>query len=96
MEKLQEAYQELNPDVVFETQAQGSSQGIKAAIDSSYDIGMSSRELKEEEESQLNRYILAIDGIAVIVNNENPKSDLASENITNIYTGEITKWSEVK
>ncbi len=96
MEKLQEAYQELNPDVVFETQAQGSSQGIKAAIDGSYDIGMSSRELKEEEESQLNRYILAIDGIAVIVNNENPKSDLASENITNIYTGEITKWSEVK
>lgn len=96
MEKLREAYQELNPDVTFETQAQGSSQGIKAAIDSSYDIGMSSRELKEEEALQLNRYVLAIDGIAVIVNKENPKSDLASEDITNIYTGEITKWSEVK
>lgn len=96
MEKLQEAYKELNPDVVFETQAQGSSQGIKAATDGSYDIGMSSRELKEEEASELNRHVLAIDGIAVIVNNENPKSDLVSEDITNIYIGEITKWNEVK
>jgi phosphate transport system substrate-binding protein len=57
---------------------------------------MSSRELKEEEASELNRHVLAIDGIAVIVNNENPKSDLASEDITNIYIGEITKWNEVK
>ena len=96
MEKLQEAYQELNPDVTFETQAQGSSQGIKAAIDGSYDIGMSSRELKEDETKELNRYVLAIDGIAVIVNKENPKSDLASDDITKIYVGEITKWSEVK
>ncbi|HBC29891.1 MAG TPA: phosphate ABC transporter substrate-binding protein [Clostridiales bacterium] len=96
MEKLQEAYNELNPDVTFETQAQGSSQGIKAAIDGSYDIGMASRELKAEEASELNRYVLAIDGIAVIVNNENPKSDLAADDITNIYIGEITKWNEVK
>ena len=96
MEKLQEAYQELNPDVTFETQAQGSSQGIKAAIDGSYDVGMSSRELKEEEAKELNRHVLAIDGIAVIVNKENPKSDLASEDITKVYKGEITKWSEVK
>jgi len=96
MEKLQEGYRELNPDVTFEMQSNGSSQGIKAALDGSYDIGMSSRELKEEEASELNRRVLAIDGIAVIVNKENPKSDLASEDITNIYTGEITKWSEVK
>jgi len=96
MEKLQEAYRELNPDVTFEMQSNGSSQGIKAALDGSYDIGMSSRELKEEESSQLNRHVLAIDGIAVIVNKENPKSDLAPEDITKIYTGEITKWSEVK
>ncbi len=96
MEKLQEAYTELNPEVVFETQAQGSSQGIKAAIDGSYDIGMSSRELKDEEALELNRHVLAIDGIAVIVNNENPKSDLAAEDITNIYKGEITKWNDVK
>ena len=96
MEKLQEAYQALNPDITFETQAQGSSQGIKAAIDGSYDIGMSSRELKEDETKELNRYVLAIDGIAVIVNKENAKSDLASDDITKIYVGEITKWSEVK
>ena len=96
MEKLQEAYQALNPDITFETQAQGSSQGIKAAIDGSYDIGMSSRELKEDETKELNRYVLAIDGIAVIVNNKNEKSDLASEDITKVYKGEITKWSEVK
>jgi phosphate transport system substrate-binding protein len=96
MEKLQEAYNELNPDVTFETQAQGSSQGIKAAIDGSYDIGMASRELKDEEAEELNRYVLAIDGIAVIVNNENPISDLAADDITNIYIGEITKWNAVK
>ena len=96
MEKLQEAYKELNPEVEFETQAQGSSQGIKATIDGSYDIGMSSRELKDDEAAELNRYVLAIDGIAVIVNNENQKSNLSSQDITKIYTGEITKWSEVK
>lgn len=96
MEKLQEAYNELNPDVTFEMQSNGSSQGIKAALDGSYDIGMSSRELKEDETSQLNRHVLAIDGIAVIVNNGNPIDDLAGENITSIYTGVITKWSETK
>lgn len=96
MEKLQEAYKELNPDVTFEMQSNGSSQGIKAALDGSYDIGMSSRELKEDEANQLNRHVLAIDGIAVIVNNENPNDSLVSETITNIYTGEITKWSEVE
>ncbi|WMJ77777.1 MULTISPECIES: substrate-binding domain-containing protein [unclassified Sedimentibacter] len=96
MEKLQEVYKELNPNVSFEMQSNGSSQGIKAAIDGSYDIGMSSRELKDEEKSQLNEHVLAMDGIAVIVNNENPISDLSSEDITKVYTGEITKWSEVE
>ena len=96
MEKLQEAYKELNPNVIFEMQSNGSSQGIKAAIDGSYDIGMSSRELKDDEKSQLNEYTLAIDGIAVILNKENPMTDISSENITKIYTGEITKWSEIK
>nr|WP_312578413.1 substrate-binding domain-containing protein [Sedimentibacter sp.] len=95
MEKLQEVYKELNPNVTFEMQSNGSSQGIKAAIDGTYELGMSSRELKDDEKSQLNEHILAIDGIAVILNNENPTSDLASETITKIYTGEITKWSEV-
>ncbi len=96
MEKLQEVYKELNPNVEFEMQSNGSSQGIKAANDGSYDIGMSSRELKDDEKSQLNEYTLAIDGIAVILNKENPMTDISSENITKIYTGEITKWSEIK
>jgi len=96
MEKLQEAYKEVNPNVIFEMQSNGSSQGIKAAIDGSYDIGMSSRELKDDEKSQLNEHTLAIDGIAVILNNENPMTDISTENITKIYTGEITKWSEIK
>jgi len=96
MEKLQEVYKELNPNITFEMQSNGSSQGIKAAIDGTYDIGMSSRELKDDEKSQLNEHTLAIDGIAVILNKENPMTDISSENITKIYTGEITKWSEVK
>lgn len=96
MEKLQEAYKALNPNVTFEMQSNGSSQGIKAAIEGTYDIGMSSRELKDEEKSELNRHVLALDGIAVILNKENPTTDFISENITKIYTGEITTWSEVK
>ncbi len=96
MEVMQEAYKTLNPNVTFETQANGSSQGIKAAIDGSYDIGMSSRELKDDEKAELNEHTLAIDGIAVIVNKENPITDISSENITKIYTGEITTWEEVK
>ena len=96
MEKLQEVYKELNPNIIFEMQSNGSSQGIKAAMDGSYDIGMSSRDLKDDEKAELNEHVLAIDGIAVILNKENPTTDISSENITKIYTGEITKWSEVK
>ncbi len=96
MEKLQEDYKSLNPDVTFEMQSNGSSQGIKAAIDGSYDIGMSSRELKEDEAISLKRHVLAIDGIAVILNKNNPISDLSSEEITEIYTGKITSWRQVK
>lgn len=96
MEKLTEAYKKINPDVTFEIQAQGSSQGIKAATDGTYDIGMSSRELKDEEKSALDEHTIALDGIAVIVNKANPVTDLASEKLTAIYTGTATKWSEVE
>lgn len=96
MEVLQEEYKKLNPGVVFEMQSNGSSQGIKAAMDGTYEIGMSSRALKSEEKTELNEHVLAMDGIAVILNKANPVSELSSENITKIYTGEITKWSEVK
>jgi len=96
MEKIIEAYKELNPNVQFEIQANGSSQGIKAANDGTYDIGMSSRNLKDNEKSSLNQHVLAVDGIAVILNKNNPTTDLSTENITKIYTGEIIKWSEVR
>lgn len=96
MEVFTEEYKKLNPDVSFEIQAQGSSQGIKAATDGSYDIGMSSRELKDEEKSALNEHTIALDGIAVILNKNNPVDDLTSENITAVYTGTKTKWSEVE
>ena len=96
MQVLTEGYRKVNPGVTFEIQAQGSSQGIKAAIDGTFDIGMSSRELTDEEASALNSHVIAMDGIAVIVNNENPVEGFTSEDLTAIYTGEITTWDEVK
>ena len=95
MEKLQEEYRKLHPDVVFELQAQGSSQGIKAATDGTYDIGMSSRELKDSEAEKLKSYVMALDGIAVIVNSQNPVDDISSDDITRIFTGEVTEWSGI-
>lgn len=74
----------------------GSSAGIKAVLEGRCDIGLSSRDLKaEEKEAGLGAVILAYDGIAIIVNPENPVSDLSIETIAQIYTGEITNWSEV-
>ena len=96
MELIIEAYKAINPSVSFEMQAQGSSQGIKAAIEGTYDIGMSSRELKDTEKTELNEHIIALDGIAVILNKDNPNENLISQNITDIYTGKITKWNEME
>lgn len=74
----------------------GSGPGIKATADGTTDIGMSSRELKPEEEAQgLKAIPIAIDGLAVIVNKDNPVSDLTSSQIKEIYAGNITNWKEV-
>jgi phosphate transport system substrate-binding protein len=74
----------------------GSGSGIQAVKEGRCDIGLSSRDLKEEEKADgLNATVLAYDGIAIIVNPENPVSDLDVETIAKIYTGEITNWSEV-
>ncbi len=74
----------------------GSSSGIKAVLEGRCDIGLSSRELKaEEKEAGLGAVVLAYDGIAIIVNPENPVSDLSVDTIAQIYKGEITNWSEV-
>ena len=93
---LGEAFMEANPDVTFTYNPTGSGTGIQAVAEGRCDIGLSSRALKaEEKDSGLIETILAYDGIAVIVNPENPVSDLTLAQIADIYTGKITNWSEV-
>lgn len=96
MEKLKEAYQRINPDADIEIQLSDSSTGINAVINRTCDIGMASRELKASElEKGLVSTVIAMDGIAVIVNTENPVDNLTTDQIKAIYTGEITRWNEV-
>ena len=95
MEKLKEAYLLINPNATIEIQESDSSAGMTAAIDGTCDIGMASRELKESETQQLTSTQIAIDGIAVIVHNDNPITNLTKEQVKLIYTGETLKWSEV-
>ena len=93
---LGEMFMELNNGVTFTYNPTGSGSGIKAVQEGRCDIGLASRNLKAAEaESGLTETVLAYDGIAVIVNLENPVSDLDVETIAKIYTGEITNWSEV-
>ena len=96
MEKLCEAYKNLNPDVSIDIQQTGSGAGITSATEGTCDIGMSSRELKQEElDAGLTEMKIADDGIAVIVNLENPIENITSDEIMKIYTGEINNWSEL-
>lgn len=93
---LGEAFENDNPGVTFTYNPTGSGSGITAVSEGRCDIGLSSRALKDEETaSGLTGTVLALDGIAIIVNNENPVSDLDTDTIAKIYTGEITNWSEV-
>ena len=93
---LGEMFMDLNGGVTFTYNPTGSGSGIKAVQEGRCDIGLASRNLKAAEaESGLTETVLAYDGIAVIVNLENPVSDLDVETIAKIYTGEITNWSEV-
>lgn len=95
MEVLVEEYKNLNPDVTIDITSNGSSAGMTAAMDGSADIGMASRELKEEELAELTAEALAIDGIAVIVHPDNSVEDLTTEQVRQIYTGEVTTWADV-
>lgn len=96
MEKLADAYKKLNPDVSIEIQQNGSGAGIQALNEGACDIGMSSRELKDSEKAAgAEPIIMALDGIAVIVNPENSIDGLTSEQIRSIFTGEVTKWQDV-
>ena len=93
---LGEYFMEQNPDVNFTYNPTGSGSGITAVAEGRCDIGLSSRSLKDEEKEQgLTETVLALDGIAIIVNPENTVEDLSLETIAKIYTGEITNWSEV-
>lgn len=93
---LGEDFTEKNPDVTFSYNPTGSGSGISAVANGTCDIGLSSRHLKDEEKEQgLEETVLAIDGIAVIVNTNNTVSDLTLEQIADIYTGKITNWSEL-
>lgn len=97
MEKLKEAYLAINPNVSIEVQQSDSSTGMNSTIEGVCDIGMASRELKDSEiEAGLECQAIALDGIAVVVNNESEIDELSSEQIKKIYTGEITKWSEIE
>lgn len=95
MEVLVEEYTTLNPEVTIDITSNGSSAGMTAAMDGSADIGMASRELKDEELEVLTAEAIAIDGIAVIVNPENTIEDLTMEQVRQIFTGEVTTWDEV-
>lgn len=96
MEKLREGYLAINSAATIEVQSNDSSAGMKALTDGTCDIGMASRELKESESAELTGVAIALDGIAVIVNPQNPTSLIGSESIKAIYTGEITDWADVK
>ena len=95
MEKLAEAYMAVNGDVVIEIQTSDSTTGMTSAMEGGCEIGMASRELKEAEAAVLSSRAIAMDGIAVIVNNENPLEELSLEQICAIYTGETTAWNEL-
>jgi phosphate transport system substrate-binding protein len=95
MEKLKEAYLALNSSAVIEIQQSDSSAGMTAAMNGTCDIGMSSRDLKESELAQLTPVKIAIDGIAVIVNKENPIANITKDDVKDIFTGKTTRWNQV-
>lgn len=95
MEKLAEAYQKVNTNAKVEIQTSDSSAGMQSAMGGTCDIGMASRELKDEEKSALKVETIAKDGIAVIVNNANTCDDLTLDQVKSIYTGETTVWSDI-
>ena len=96
-EKLIEAYKTVNPNAELELQTTDSTTGVSGALEGTYAIGMASRELKDSEvEGGAKATVLAKDGIAVIVSNDNPTDNLTVDQIKGIYTGELTTWADVQ
>ena len=97
MQKLAEAYQVVNPNAEIEVQQSDSTTGMQSAIDGICDIGMASRDMKDsEKEAGLNGQTIAMDGIAVIVNQNNDLTTLTLAQVKSIFTGEATEWENVK
>ncbi len=97
MEKLIEAYAEVNPNATIELLTTDSTTGVTGALDGTYTIGMASRELKDTETAEgATATVLAMDGIAVVVNPANTTADLSVDQIKSIYTGETTVWADVQ
>ena len=95
MEKLKEAYQKVNSGAEIEINQSDSTTGMTSAKSGICDIGMASRELKDEEAQELTSIVIATDGIAVIVNNDSPVDELTSEQVKAIFTGETVAWDEI-
>ena len=96
MEKLIEAYKKINPNATLELQTSDSTTGVTNAINGTCDIGMASRSLKSsEKEKGVNEVTIAIDGIVVIVNQENPTVGLTKAQVESIFTGKVEKWNKI-
>lgn len=96
MEKLAEAYEKLQSQVSIEIQSTGSSAGIQSVMEGNADMGMASRSLKDSEKENLIHGPIAIDGIVVIVNKENPRQSLSIDLLRSIYSGEIDQWDDLE
>ena len=96
MEKLKEAYNKINPAATVEVQLSDSTAGMTAATNGTADIGMASRALKDAEKEKLKGIAIAYDGLAVIVNKENPLVSITKDQVKEIYLGNITDWSTVQ
>ena len=95
MEKLAESYKLINPQIEIEIQTSDSTVGVIAAIDGTADIGMASRALKDEEAKEVEGIVIAMDGIVVIVNLQNPLTNLNSTQVKDIYTGKTSQWNQL-
>ena len=95
MEKIAEKYEESNSNISIEINQVGSSAGIKDAINGVSELGMSSRELKDDEKTEVTGTTIAYDGIAIITNKNNPIKNITLEQIKDIYTGKITNWKDI-
>ncbi len=95
MEKLIEAYKAINANATIDLQTSDSTSGMTGAMEGTFDIGMASRELKDSESAELTPTVIAMDGIAMVVNKENTIEELTMAQVKDIYTGAIEDWSEL-